>query len=135
MSSRRPLDGIDRLLIDGNNLLHRHSGGVTDGALRGLLIDLRRKLPPTVHATLVLDGHPAPGMPAYRRIDSQLDFRHAGSQSADDAMVAEVGGLHWQARGRTIVVTDDRALADRLRSAGAQTRRLDWLSALPPLRR
>jgi hypothetical protein len=132
VSPRSPLDGIELVLIDGNNLLHRQSGGVGDAALRGLIVDLQRRLPAGARATIVLDGHPAPGSPMQQRISSALEVRHAGSQSADDAILAAVAAQPWAARGHTIVVTDDRALADRSRSAGALPRRLDWLSALPP---
>jgi hypothetical protein len=130
-TSRHPFDGIDLVLIDGNNLLYRQSGGTGDAAVRGLLVDLQRKLPAGVRAAVVLDGHPAPGTPRQQRISGALDVRQAGSQSADDAIVAEITGQPWSARARTIVVTDDRALADRSRTAGALTRRLDWLAALP----
>ncbi len=131
MSPRLPLDGIDLVLIDGNNLLHRQSGGTGEAAVRGLLVDLQRKLPAGVRAIVVLDGHPAPGTPRQQRISGVLEVRQAGSQSADDAIVAEVTGQPWSTRARTIVVTDDRALSDRSRTAGALTRRLDWLTALP----
>jgi hypothetical protein len=131
MSPRLPLDGIDVVLIDGNNLLHRQSGGTGDAAVRGLLVDLQRKLPAGVRAVVVLDGHPAPGTPRQQRISAALEVRQAGSQSADDAIVAEITGQPWSSRARTIVVTDDRALSDRSRTAGALTRRLDWLAALP----
>jgi hypothetical protein len=131
MSPRQPLDGIELVLIDGNNLLHRQSGGIGAAAVRGLLVDLQRKLPPGVRAVVVLDGHPAPGTPLQQRISSSLEVRHSAGRSADDAMVAEVAAQPWASRGRTIIVTDDRALADRSRSAGALTRRLDWLTALP----
>ncbi len=129
--ARLPFDGIDLVLIDGNNLLHRQSGGTGEAAVRGLLVDLQRKLPAGVRAVVVLDGHPAPGTPRQQRISAALDVRQAGSQSADDMIVAEVTGQPWSTRARTIVVTDDRALSDRSRTAGALTRRLDWLAALP----
>jgi hypothetical protein len=130
-ATRLPFAGIDLVLIDGNNLLHRQSGGTGDAAVRGLLVDLQRKLPAGVRAVVVLDGHPAPGTSRQQRISAALDVRQAGSLSADDVIVAEVTGQPWSARAGTIVVTDDRALADRSRTAGALTRRLDWLAALP----
>jgi hypothetical protein len=129
--SRLPLDGIDLLLIDGNNVLHRQRGGMGDAALRGVLVHVQRVLPAGVHCVFVLDGHSAPGTPPRQRISGSLEVRHAGSQSADDAIVAEVASQPWASRARTVVVTDDRALSDRSRTAGALTRRLDWLSALP----
>lgn len=131
MSTRQPLDGIELVLIDGNNLLHRQRGGTGEGAVRGLIVELQRKLPPGVRAIVVLDGHPAQGTPLQQRISSALEIRHSAGRSADDAMVAEVAAQPWASRGRTIIVTDDRALSDRSRNAGALTRRLDWLTALP----
>ena len=132
MSPRGLLEGIDLVLVDGNNLLHRQRQGTGDSAVRGVLVMLQRALPAGVHAVFVLDGHAAPGTPPRQRISGALDVRHSGSQSADDTIVAEVAALPWAARGRTIVVTDDRALGDRARTVGALTRRLDWLVALPP---
>lgn len=131
MSPRPPLDGIELVLIDGNNLLHRQGQGRDEAGVRGVLVTLRRVLPAGVRAVFMLDGYPAPGTPLAQRISAALDVRHSGSHSADDAIVAEISAQPWAARGRTIVVTDDRALADRSRSAGALTRRLDWLIALP----
>jgi hypothetical protein len=83
-----------------------------------------------VRAEVILDGHPAAGTPLREKVSSRLELRHAGG-TADDAIVAAVATLPWAGRGRTIVVTDDRALADRSRTAGALARRLDWLEALP----
>jgi hypothetical protein len=130
VTSRAPLDGIELVLIDGNNLLHRRRQGMGDAALRGLLVELQRKLPAGVRAEVILDGHPAAGTPLREKVSSRLELRHAGG-TADDAIVAAVAALPWAGRGRTIVVTDDRALADRSRTAGALARRLDWLEALP----
>jgi hypothetical protein len=131
VSARGPLDGIELVLIDGNNLLHRRAGSAGDAALRGLLPELRRALPANVHAQLILDGHPETGTQARQRVSPVLDIRYAGG-SADDAIVAEISGLAWASRGHTIVVTDDHALADRSKTAGALHRRLDWLTSLPP---
>jgi hypothetical protein len=131
VTTRASLDGITLVLIDGNNLLHRRRQGMGDAALRGLLVELQRKLPVGVRAEVLLDGHPAAGTPLRQRISESLELRHAGG-TADDAIVAAVVALPWAGRGRTVVVSDDRALADRSRTAGALARRLDWLDALPP---
>lgn len=132
MSPRSPLDGIELVLIDGNNLLLRRRAGLADGALRGLLVELQRVLPAGVRAIVLMDGHPAPGTPLRQRVSSAFEIRHAGSQTADDGILAEIDAVPWASRGRTIVVTDDRALSDKARAAGALPRRLDWLAALPP---
>jgi len=130
VTGRGPFDGIEFVLIDGNNLLHRRRQGTDDAALRGLLVELQRKLASGVRAEVILDGHPAAGTPLRYKVSSALELRHAGG-NADDAIVASVAALPWAGRGRTIVVTDDRALADRCRAAGALLRRLDWIEALP----
>ena len=128
MSARRShTEGVERLLIDGNNLLHRERQGVGEESVRGLLARLQRALPAGVTATVMLDGHPAAGSPARARISAQLDVRHAGSQSADDALLAAVLEQPFAVRAATVVVTDDRALTERVRGAGAATRRLEWL--------
>jgi hypothetical protein len=117
VSSRAPLDGIELVLIDGNNLLHRRRQGVADPAVRGLLVELQRKLPAGVHAEVILDGHSAPGTPLRQRISASLDLRHAGG-TADDAIVAAVTAQPWASRGRTIVVTDTAPWpTDRARQA------------------
>jgi hypothetical protein len=131
VSRRSPLDGIELVLIDGNNLLHRRRLGLGDAALRGVLVELQRLLPTGVRAEVILDGHPAAGTPLRQRISPALELRHAGG-AADEAILAAIAAQPWASRGRTIVVTDDRALADRSRTAGALPRRLDWLAALPP---
>lgn len=118
------------MLIDGNNLLHRERSGVDEGAVRGLLARLQRALPAGARATVVLDGHPAPGSPGQARVSATLNVRHAGGQSADDALLAMIAGLPFAARAGAVVVTDDRSLTERVRMAGGHTRRLEWLQAL-----
>ena len=124
-----PFAGIERLLIDGNNLLHRVSGGVDPGALRGLLARLQNALPPAVEAIVMLDGHAAPGTARQQKIASNLEVRHSGSLSADDAMLNLVRDMRI-GRAMTTVVSDDRALRDKCRSLGAHTERLDWLEGV-----
>ena len=121
-----PFAGTERLLIDGNNLLHRVSGGVDQGALRGLLARLQNALPVHVQAILMLDGHAAPGTGRHEKIAPNLDIRHSGSISADDALL----NLIRERPGWTTLVSDDRALRDKARSLGAHTERLDWLERL-----
>jgi hypothetical protein len=99
--------------------------------LRGLLVELQREAPTR----------------SPRRSHSSTGIRRPGHRSATRsaqrssfATPAEMPmtrswprwpRCHGQGRGRTIVVTDDRALADRCRTAGALLRRLDWIEALP----
>jgi len=129
MSSRASLDGIHTLLIDGNNLLHRVSGGVDDGAQRLLLARLR-SLPDTFKTILMLDGHAASGTDRRQRVTRQLEIHHSGSLPADDALVNLVRDQAPGSRHATAIVTDDRSLTERVRHLGARTHRLDWLEAL-----
>ena len=124
--SRQPFAAIDRLLIDGNNLLHRVSGSADPAALRGLLPRLAAAIPPTIATTIMLDGHPATGAGRSQRIRHGFEIRHAGSLSADEALLRLVRD---SPRGTTLV-SDDRALRDKAQHLGAHTERLAWLEAL-----
>ena len=129
--SRRPsLAGIDRLLIDGNNLLHRLSGSADPGSLRLLLPGLQAAIPPTIEAVVVLDGHPAPGTGRGHRVRRGMGIRHAGSLAADDALLNLVRDIAPHARAGTTLVSDDRSLADRARHLGVRTQRLAWLEGM-----
>src|SRR5688500_2657270 len=104
---------IDRLLIDGNNLLHRVSGSVGPGALRGLLARLGGAIPAHVPTIVMLDAHSAPGPGRSPKVAPSLEIRHSGSWSA-----------------AATLVSDDRALRDKAMSRGAHTQRLQWLETL-----
>jgi hypothetical protein len=121
------VSGVERLLIDGNNLLHRLSGGVDDQQQRTLLARLRGVLP-GVRKTIVFDGRRTGGS-AVSPATAEIDVIYAGG-SADDALVELVRALPATLVVRTVLVTDDRALADRARHAGVTSRRLDWLVTL-----
>jgi rRNA-processing protein FCF1 len=125
-----PFDGIDRLLIDGNNLLHRLSGNVDPGSIRLLLAKLSGSIPATLPTIVMLDGHAASGTNRSQRIRRGLDVQHAGSLSADDALLNLVRDVAPAARARAVLVTDDRSLTDKARHLGARTKRLDWLEQI-----
>lgn len=127
VNMRAALAGIDLLLIDGNNLLHRLSGGVDPGALRLLLAKLRGALPAETRATLMLDGHPASGTDRRQRVQRGLEIHHSGSLTADDALLNIIRDQGHQARAGVVLVSDDRALVERARNLGARTQRLAWL--------
>ncbi len=129
MSGRAPFDEISLLVIDGNNLLHRTAGGPGPSAARVLIPKLRTVLPSGVRVSLVLDGMPDPGAPLREHI-GQVTIAHAGRRSADDAIVEAVEHRAFGERPRTIVVTDDRALAERIKRLGALHRRVDWLQGV-----
>lgn len=131
-----PLDGIGRLLIDGNNLLHRVSGSVEPGAQRQLIARLNGALPATLPTVLMLDGHPASGTDRRQRIRRGLEIHHAGSLTADEALLNLIRDTPPYDRAGVVIVTDDRALTEKARHLGARSKRLDWLEqilAKPPV--
>jgi hypothetical protein len=119
---------LEVLLIDGNNLLHRTHGGVDAAAQRTLAAQLSAALP-GVRKIVVFDGHRATHEAQLRLPDASLQIRYAGG-TADDELVAQVKAIDFETRGRTVLVTDDRALTERARTAGARTQRLGWLVQL-----
>jgi hypothetical protein len=127
MSRGAPFDGVRLLLVDGNNLLHRTAGGPGPVAARILLGQLRATMPPGMNAIVVLDGPPDPGGPMRETAGRSLEIRHAGRLSADDVIVGLVAAQPFEGRSRTVVVSDDRALRDRVARLGGVARRLHWL--------
>jgi len=124
--NRQPFAAIEVLLIDGNNLLYRLGGSADPAALRGLLPRLAAAIPEDITTTVMLDGHSAPGSGRSQRVRRGFEIRHAGSRSADDALLDLVRA---SPRGTTLV-SDDRALRDKAQHLGAHTERLAWLEAL-----
>jgi hypothetical protein len=122
-----PFAAIEVLLIDGNNLLHRRAGGADEGALRGLLPRLSSVIPTDINTIVMLDGHAAQGSGRAQKIRTNLEIRHAGSRTADDALLGLISDTPIGARAMTTLVTDDRALTERARHLGCHTLRLDWL--------
>ena len=128
-ADRAPLADVDLLLVDGNNLLHRTTGGVEAAAVRGLVTRLRA-LPGRPSTIILLDGHAAPGVSSVERAGRGLEIRRAGVPSADDVLVDLARAQPIDQRARTLVVTDDRALTERVRAIGGRTQRLAWLEGL-----
>lgn len=113
------------VLVDGMNVIGSRPDGWwrdRDGAVRGLVDALgqwRRRTGADV--TVVFDGRPLADLPEGRHAGVQVAYaRRAGRDAADDR-IAELAGPD------TVVVTSDRALADRVRSAGARTYGASWL--------
>src|SRR4051794_34511615 len=98
-----------------------------EAGLRWLLPRLRAWRPAHVAITVMLDGHPDPGEAHRRRVATGVEFRHSGDYDGDSAIVATLRARSYAERSRTIVVTDDRQLGDRVRHTGGMVRRLDWL--------
>lgn len=124
------LTGIARILIDGNNLLHRTSGAADAGAQRLLLARLSQSIPTTIETVVMLDGHAAAGTDRRQRVRRGLEIHHAGSLSADDALLNIVRDTPFGNRASVVLVSDDRALYEKARHLGVRTQRLAWLEAL-----
>jgi rRNA-processing protein FCF1 len=126
--TRDPLDGIDRLLVDANNVLHALGRRPTAPPAAALIGRLRAVIPAQVAIELVFDGPPEPG--SRGRIASGLRVRYAGSKSADALLIAllEAAGPPMPGYEPTVlVVTDDRELRAALRARGASIAGTDWL--------
>jgi len=135
-SSRDPLAGVERLLIDGTNLLFRMSRrGLAAQPPAALIGRLRAVIPPMTRIELVLDGAPEHGL-AGVRVANGLTVRHSGRYSADsllDRLVADAIGSGGDPESAArlasalLVVTDDRELGGRILRRGARVANADWL--------
>ena len=127
MGSARDPDGLELLLVDGDNLLHAVRGGRDDGGVAWLLPRLSRWRPPDLWIVVALDGHPAQGETSRRRVATGIEFHHAGARSADDLIIDLLSRQPFDARARSVVVTRDHDLVARAHRAGGLTRSPDWL--------
>lgn len=136
-SSRSPLDGTSRLLVDGTNLLYRMGGGSGSGSGAGaaappaaIVGRLRAAIPGAVTIDLVFDGV---GHGVFGRVAQGMTVRYAGKRSADDVLLdltseAAMGaGPGPAGADRVLVVTNDRELRNRLHAKGARTVSIQWL--------
>jgi hypothetical protein len=109
---RSPLEGTDRLLIDGTNLLYRLGAGAGGAAPASAIVGrLRAAIPMDIAIDLVFDGV---GHGVYGRLAQKMVVRYSGRRTADDTV---------------LVVTNDRELRDLLAAKGARTVPLQWLIA------
>jgi len=128
-TSRDPLEGIERILVDGTNLLHAIRRGPTPVPAATLIGRLRAVIPARVRIELVFDGPPDPGS-GNVRVASGLTVRYAGRVSADallTRLVAEAAPFASEPVARILVVTDDNELGRAVRRHGATTARTAWL--------
>lgn len=128
--ARNPLEGTDRLLVDGNNLLHAARPGGERLPAAALIGRLRGSIPAEVGIEIVFDGPTDPGMRG-ERIASGLIVRHGGRWTADQVLLSLVDQARATSAGRgadnVLVVTDDRDLRIALQARGARTARSSWL--------
>jgi predicted RNA-binding protein with PIN domain len=117
MSTRR------RLIVDGNNVIgSRPDGWWRDraGAARRLVTSLQALARRNgEQISVVLDGRPLPELPEGAHSGVLVAYAtRSGRDAADDRIVEEVA--RDRDRGSLVVVTSDRALAERVRTLGAQ---------------
>jgi hypothetical protein len=123
---RRVLEGVERLVVDGTNLLHslgRSSAPLPPAALIGRL---RAIVPAGVEVVVVLDGSPEHGLVS-RRVASGVEVRYSGRSTADDLITHLAEHDFAAAVGGLLVVTDDIALTAAVRRSGGRTVRNGWL--------
>lgn len=128
-TSRDPLEGIERILIDGTNLLHAIRRGPEPAPAATLIGRMRAVIPAQVRIELVFDGPPDPGS-GNVRVASGLTVRYSGRLSADallTRLVAEAAPFTIEPVARILVVTDDNDLGRAVRRHGAATARTAWL--------
>jgi hypothetical protein len=119
-----PLEGIERLLIDGSNLLHAMQRGAGPAPAVTLIGRLRGVIPLPVRIELLFDGPPDQGL-RDARIASGLVVRYSGRDSADALLVRMVGEAVDP--GALLVVSDDVELRHELTRRGGHTAGTRWL--------
>ena len=123
---RRVLEGVDRLVVDGTNVLHELRRSPTPAPAAALIGRLRAIVPPGVEVVVVLDGSPEHGLVS-RRVASGLEVRYSGRSTADELIVRLAEGDFAAKTAGLLVVTDDIELAAAVRRSGARTVRNGWL--------
>lgn len=132
VAPRSPLEGTDRLIVDGTNLLYRlGTGGAGTAAPPAALIGrVRAAIPAAITIDLVFDGigHGVKG-----RVAQGMFVRYAGRHAADELILALSGaasdpGAAGAAAARVLVVTNDRELRARLLARGVRSMPVVWLT-------
>ena len=128
--ARDPLIGVERLLLDGNNLLHAISAGPAAAPQATLIGRLRAVIPAHIRIEIVFDGPPDKGLHG-TRLAHGLTVRHSGRLTADAMLLRLVmeatGGIASTPTPALLVVTDDGRLAQDLRTRGAATLGTSWI--------
>ncbi len=141
--STDPLAGVERVYIDGSNLLHalargsgaaRGAGAGTGGAPSGpagaVIGRLRAAFPPSVVVDLIFDGPAWGGIKG--RLATGLRVAYSGRATADsvidEGVAAQLAADGPAGTWGILVVTDDRGLGDLVRAKGARVARTAWLA-------
>ncbi|HEX5590647.1 MAG TPA: hypothetical protein VFX65_10195 [Candidatus Limnocylindrales bacterium] len=125
-----PFQGVERVYIDGNNLLYALSRGSAPGPAAAVIGRIRAAFPPGVTIDLVFDGPPSGGIRG--RLATGLRVAYSGRRSADQ-VIEEGVAAQLDADGPAgtwglLVVSDDRGLQAAARALGARTAGAEWLA-------
>jgi predicted RNA-binding protein with PIN domain len=127
---RDPLAATQRLLIDGNNLLHALSRTPEAAPAAALVGRLRGAIPASTTIELVFDGPVERGL-RNERIASGVMVHYSGPRTADAVILAVIDNVRAldgaDGTGTLLVVTDDRELRHGSRLRGARTAGSAWL--------
>ncbi len=125
-----PLDGTDRVIVDGTNLLYRLGAKAGGPAPASAVVGrIRGAIPVQVAIDLVFDGM---GQGVYGRLAQNMLVRYSGMRSGDDTildLVSEAAMHGAAAADRVLVVTSDRPLRDRVTAKGGRAVPLEWLTS------
>ncbi|MBI2777298.1 MAG: NYN domain-containing protein [Chloroflexi bacterium] len=132
-----PFAGVERVMIDGSNLLHAlargsgpRGGPAAPAPASAVIGRLRAAFPKQVSLELVFDGPRAGGITG--RLAEGLRVSYSGRATADSLIVEGVEAqLAQDGPGGTwgiLVVTDDRQLRGLVTERGARTAGSSWLA-------
>jgi hypothetical protein len=125
-----PFAGVERVYIDGNNLLYALARGGPPGPAGAVVGRIRAAFPPSVVVDLVFDGPPAGGIKG--RLATGLRVAYSGRLSADqvidDGVGAQLAADGPAGTWGILVVTDDRGLREAVGAKGARTAGAAWLA-------
>jgi rRNA-processing protein FCF1 len=128
---RALLDGTERLIIDGTNLLHRMGSGSGNAAPPAAIVGrIRAVIPIAVAIDIVFDGA---GHGVSGRVAQNMHVRYSGRRVADDTILDLASEAVMEAGSsptaglKVLIVTDDRELRARVAAKGARTASLAWL--------
>ncbi len=127
---RDPLAATQRLLVDGNNLLHALSRTKTAVPAAALIGRLRGAIPAGTGIEIVFDGPAERGIRG-ERIAAGTTVRYGGPRTADAVIIALIDDVRSvdgaEGTAHLLIVTDDRDLRHEARFRGARTAGSAWL--------
>ena len=125
---RKVLEGVERLIVDGTNVLYALRRTTSQVPAAALIGRLRSIVPAGVSVIVVLDGTPQQGLVS-RHVASGVEIRYAGRFTADEVIARLVEYEFAASNVGSLVVTDDIGLTNIVRRAGGRTARNGWLLA------